>query len=106
MKHVFVLKQLAVNAMFWTGILAVLFTVFEGNYYFALFFAGLVILNFAIMLLVEKMWPNAIRMMDGVESNGLVFKMKPVKYPKVLDDEKREYLPEFIHLDILSKRSG
>lgn len=101
MKHFDVLKQLGVNALFWTGLLASALTALQGNYYFVLFFAGLVVINFAIIILVEHFWPRALRI-EEFGNGGLVFLMKPVTYPKVLDEEKRAYLPEFIHLDILS----
>lgn len=101
MNKIHVVKQLGANALFWTGIVAIILTAIQGDYYFALFFAGLTALNFAILLIVEKALPNALRI-EQPENNGLVFKMKPIKYPKVLDEEKHGYLPEFIHLDILS----
>ncbi len=104
MKYNNVLKQLGANALFWTGIVAIILTFLQGNTYFLLFFAGLVIFNFAIIILIEKLAPNLLKIEAIQEQPGLVFKLKPVKYPKVLDEEKREYLPEFIHLDIANDK--
>ena len=95
------LKQLSINAVFWTGIAAIIITAVRADYYFALFFIGLVVLNVVILLTVEKLAPGAIKLDKETSStNEFSFRIKPVKYPKVLDEEKREYLPEFIHLDI------
>ncbi len=104
MKYEAVLKQLGVNALFWTGIMAIVLTLFQSDYYLLLFFVGLVVFNFAIILLVNKFAPKMLKIQEGTTDGEIAFTLKPVTYPKVLDEEKREYLPEFIHLDIAKDR--
>ncbi|MFH1246961.1 MAG: hypothetical protein V1644_01140 [Candidatus Micrarchaeota archaeon] len=102
MKNAPVLKQLGVNALFWTGIMAIILTLLQSDYYFLLFFIGLVAINFAIILLIQKFAPKLLKIheINSAEGGELAFNLKPVKYPKVLDEEKHAYLPEYIHLDI------
>src|SRR3989338_7333170 len=102
MNHYAILKQLGTNAFFWTGIMAIVLTLLESNYYFLLFFIGLVAFNFCIILLVNRFAPQVLKLQDGPREGEIAFSLKPVNYPKVLDEEKREYLPEYIHLDIMS----
>lgn len=45
-----------------------------------------------------------LKIQEGTTDGEIAFTLKPVTYPKVLDEEKREYLPEFIHLDIAKDR--
>ncbi|MFH0713188.1 MAG: hypothetical protein V1722_01515 [Candidatus Micrarchaeota archaeon] len=98
------LKNLGVNALFWTGIVAIALTLLEENYYFLLFFVGLVVLNFVILLVVNKFAPNAIKIENIVNHGQVVFKLKPLRYPQVLDEEKNKYVPELIHLDIANNK--
>ncbi len=102
MKHSNALKQLAINAVFWTGIAAIIITAVQADFYFAGFFIGLLVLNTVILFALEKLAPGVFKANQEINSDAseLSFKIKPIKYPKVLDEEKREYLPEFIHLDI------
>ncbi len=100
MNYYLLLKQLAINALFWTGLAAVAITLVQGNVYFALFFAGLVAVNLLLIFVLQRLAPNAFKINEPGKAGQLVFKLKPIKYPKILDEEKRAYLPEFIHLDI------
>ncbi len=102
MNYSILLKQLGVNALFWTGIMAIVLTLFQSDYYLLLFFVGLVAFNFAIILIVNKFMPKMLKIQDESANGEIAFSLKPINYPKVLDEEKREYLPEYIHLDIMS----
>ncbi len=93
------IKELALNALLWTGALAIILTLIEANYYYALFFAGLIIFNFIVLHVVKKLAPELMQK-DAIGSQYLKFELKPIKYPKVLDEEKHSYLPEFIQMDI------
>ncbi len=97
-------KELAVNAVFWTGLLAIILTLFEQQYEYALFAIGLIALNFAIILFVRWIAPAAFAREYNQANGELGFRVKPVQYPKVLDEDKRQYLPEFIHLDITTNK--
>ncbi len=102
MNYSAILKQLGVNALFWTGIMAVAFTLLENNYYFLLFFVGLVVFNFALILLINRFAPKMLKIQDSATAGEIAFSLTPITYPKVLDEEKHAYLPEYIHLDIMS----
>ncbi len=102
MKYSNTMKQLSINAVFWTGIAAIVITAIRADFYFAAFFIGLLVLNTVLLFTLEKLAPGALKINqeNNSDSSELSFRIKPIKYPKVLDEEKREYLPEFIHLDI------
>ena len=108
MNYNHLVKHLSANALLWTGIAAIALTLLEGSFYFLLFFAGLVALNFCLIMILNQIAPGLLkhefRGANGANSsNGnIAFKFSPLKYPKVLDEETREYVPELIRIDINS----
>ncbi len=96
-----IFKELAINALFWTGIVAIILTLFESNYYFLLFFIGLFLFNLLVIFIVQKLAPELMSK-ENISLGPLQFRLKPIAYPKILDEERRAYLPEFIHLNITS----
>lgn len=101
MNYAELLKQLSANALLWTGIAAIALTLMQGSFYFVLFFVGLVALNVVFIALLNHFAPNILREeFRAGEGGNIAFKFSPLKYPKVLDEETRQYVPEFIHIDI------
>ena len=47
-------KQLAINALFWVGIVAIVLSLLAGSLYFLVFFAGLILFNFVIVNLLSN----------------------------------------------------
>lgn len=107
------LKQLAVNALFWVGIVAIVLSLLSGSLYFLIFFVGLVVFNYVIVNLIAKAQPQALTeitslasaaapsaSMKSGDSGVLGFRLTPVEYPKVMDSELRDFAPEFINVDI------
>lgn len=106
-------KQLAINALFWVGIVAIVLSLLAGSLYFLVFFAGLILFNFVIVNLLSKAQPEALNDIPSISqnasavrpnvvaSNGMLgFRLTPVAYPKVMDNELRDYAPEFISVNI------
>ncbi len=107
-------KQLAINALFWVGIVAIVLSLLAGSLYFLVFFAGLILFNFVIVNLLSKAQPEALNDIPSISqnaqntvrpnvvaSNGVLgFRLTPVAYPKVMDNELRDFAPEFISVNI------
>ena len=79
--------------------------------YFLVFFAGLILFNFVIVNLLSRAQPDALNEVPSISqnavkpsvvaSNGVLgFRLTPVAYPKVMDNELRDYAPEFISVNI------
>ncbi len=114
----FVFKQLALNAVFWVGLAAMVFTLlFASDASFLLLFAGLVAFNLVLLFALKAIAPQVFQQLPIVrgeegfgefgagETQGQVgFRIYPLAYPKVLDEDLRDYAPEFVHLDVLKGR--
>ena len=107
MNYDHLVKHLSANALLWTGIAAIALTLLEGSFYFLLFFAGLLVLNFFLIMILNRIAPGMLKhefrgaSLGGNSNSGnIAFKFAPLKYPKVLDEETREYVPELIRIDI------
>ncbi len=123
----FLLQQLAINAVFWVGLVAIASPFLSALFgqpvtleTFFLVFLSLVLLNLFLLLAVQQMAPEVFKQLPilrggsgrggifggNFEEEGQVsFRMYPVQYPKVLDEELRDFAPEFIHLDVVKGRS-
>ncbi|MGB9577364.1 MAG: hypothetical protein ACP5O3_03195 [Candidatus Micrarchaeia archaeon] len=101
-----VLRQFIVNAVFWVGVAAMVLAALAGDFSLVALFAVLVATNFLLLLLLKALAPNAFKEFLGasgkesIQSSSLGFRVYPLAYPKVLDEEGRNYVPELIHVDI------
>lgn len=115
----FVFKQLALNAVFWVGLAAIVFTLFlDKDASFLAMFAALVAINLALLLALKAIAPRIFDQLPIVrgetgapgfsnpaqDEGQIGFRIFPIAYPKVMDEELRDFAPEFIHLDILKGR--
>lgn len=100
-------KERVINAVFWTGVVALGVALLKGDFSFALFFVAVIAFNLVLALALRLLAPKAFEQVaQASESNfGEVgFRLTPLRYPKILDQELREFAPEFIRLDI--KQNG
>ena len=106
-------KQLAINALFWVGIVAIVLSLLAGSLYFLVFFVGLIVFNLVVVNLISKAQPSALNEIPSLggatnaptrnaanDSGVLGFRLIPVAYPKVMDSELRDFAPEFISVNI------
>ena len=99
-------KQVIINAVFWTGVFSIGLTLLKRDFSLALFLVALVAFNlviyFTLRLFAPSMLPAASGSAQGPagEFNSVGFILTPIKYPKILDAEMRDFAPEFIRLDI------
>ncbi|MFA6048689.1 MAG: hypothetical protein WC792_01940 [Candidatus Micrarchaeia archaeon] len=115
----YILKQLALNAVFWVGIVAMAATLFfNADASLLLLFVGIIWFNVGLLLALRAIAPRIFEQLPFVrrengasgfsnpsEQDGQIgFRIFPIAYPKVMDEELRDFAPEFIHLDILKGR--
>ncbi|OIO23164.1 hypothetical protein AUJ65_04355 [Candidatus Micrarchaeota archaeon CG1_02_51_15] len=112
MSEIFVLRQLSVNSLFWVGIAAVVFGLIIGEYSFLLLFAALMAVNYVMLSLVRRFAPELFAQLteyheprktvnaDAMPGRNLGFRIYPLPYPKIMDEDLNDYAPEMIHLDI------
>ncbi|MFQ5406615.1 MAG: hypothetical protein ACE5DI_05670 [Candidatus Micrarchaeia archaeon] len=109
-----VTKQLSLNALFWVGIVAIVLTLVSSqDTTFLAIFIGLVLFNAILLLLLKTVAPSIFNQLpithsaeNKAEAEGKIgFRVYPLEYPKVLDEDLKDYAPEFIHLDIAKGNS-
>ncbi len=89
----------------------------QDPFFFVILFAGMIVFNLALLFALKSIAPQLFRQFllsrgDGGfgefgegETEGQVgFRIYPLAYPKVLDEDLRDYAPEFVHLDVLKGR--
>ncbi len=96
------IRQLLVNTLFWTGVIGIILALFSQQYLLIYFFAGLVAFNILIVMILRLLAPQLFKQQD---QQVVGFKVKPVDYPKVMDDSQKSYVPEFIEFDV-AKNNG
>ncbi|MEW5954951.1 MAG: hypothetical protein AB1626_00235 [Candidatus Micrarchaeota archaeon] len=111
MGELFILRQLSVNSLFWVGVAAVAFGLLAGDITFLLLFAALFLINYLLLSAVRAFAPGLFaqlpeyhepagrRAVKGARQN-LGFRIYPLAYPKVMDEELNAFAPELIHVDI------
>ncbi len=94
------LKASLANAVFWTGVLAIITTAIAGSYQLALVAAAVLLIDVALIALLPRQLTALAR---SKPNNGTVaFQITPLNYPKVLDADLNDFAPEFLRLDIFS----
>lgn len=96
------IRQLLINTLFWTGVIGMIIAVFSQQYLLVYFFVGLVAFNILIVMILRLLAPQLFKQQD---QQVIGFKVKPLDYPKVMDDNQKSYVSEFIEFDV-AKNNG
>lgn len=107
-------KDLLTNSLFWTGGAAVALTALQGDFSLLIFLFALVAFNLALLFVLRQVSPRHAKQLEerripharqGPAVGNVVFNLTPLRYPKVLDEEMREFAPEFIRLEVRQGRA-
>ena len=120
MDYLGLLKALSINALVWVALSAIALPLIDsGDATYLSLFALLVALNLAIVLILKNVAPGFFAQspyasfaqttmrqgIGGSHGGNIGFRLYPLSYPRVHDEELRSFAPEFIHIDILSGSS-
>ncbi len=103
------LKDLLTNSLFWTGGVAVVLTAIAGDFSLLVFLASLIASNIVLLVVLRQVSPKHAMQLEharspkarqGAFGGNIIFNLTPLRYPKVLDEEMREFAPEFIRLEV------
>jgi len=104
----FILRQLSVNSLFWVGVASIAFGLLAGDFTLLLLFVALFAINYVILAAVRLFAPNLFAQLPEYQEpsakraaqRNLGFRIYPLAYPRVLDEDLNDFAPELIHVDI------
>jgi len=91
------LRETLTIALAWTGIFAVVYTLALGVYEVAIF--GLAVLAFDLLL--SRLGISTQKARWQKSEGAVLFRITPLKYPKIHDADTNTYAPEFIKFDVI-----
>jgi len=92
-----ILKQLIINTLFWTGIVGIILSLLSKQYTLIYFFLGLMTFNLLILAALKL---AAGEIFKPPAQNIVGFKVQPLDYPKIMDENQKNYVPQFIEFDV------
>jgi len=106
--ELFVLRQLSVNSLFWVGVAAIAIGLLAGDFTLLLLFAALFVINYVLLNLVRFFAPDLFKQLPEYQEpsakrashRDLGFRIYPLAYPRVMDEDLNDFAPELIHVDI------
>ncbi len=114
--YIKLLSKLSSNAATWVAIIAILFLpVFEQDASFLIVFVFIVTLNFVLALVMKNWAPEFFARLPFAEyyksgpqgkkgqapQQNIGFRLAPLAYPKVHDEELRTFVPEYVRVDVV-----
>ena len=110
------LGKLSSNAAMWVAIIAILLLpVFEQDAVFLIIFVLIVLANFVLVLIMKNWAPEFFARLPFAEyyksgpgqkkganmQQNIGFRLAPLAYPKVHDEELRAFVPEYVRVEVV-----